>query len=113
MARWGQARIEVMALRQEIKGELARGVPVQQIYDGFLERGHITVSYNGFRRQVLPIRDELLSAPVEISVPSNIMAKASTETPASSPPPERPSLVKGTPKKGFEFNPVSKAEDFF
>ncbi|NQU57389.1 MAG: hypothetical protein HQ513_09145 [Rhodospirillales bacterium] len=50
MTRWGQARIEVLAVRQEIKNELARGVPVKQIYDMLVERGGITVTYNGFRR---------------------------------------------------------------
>ncbi|NQV46347.1 MAG: hypothetical protein HQ504_01045 [Rhodospirillaceae bacterium] len=113
MARWGQARVEVLALRQEIKDELIRGVPVKQIYDMLVERGYITVTYNGFRRQVQPIRDDLRRAPVEVSAPPNTLAKAPTETSVSPLPSERPELVKGKPKKGFAFNPVSKAEDFF
>ena len=113
MARWGQARVEVLALRQEIKDELVRGVPVKQVYDMFVKRGHITVTYNGFRRQVQPIRDDLRRAPIEISASSKILANAPIETPASPLPSEPPELVKGKPKKGFAFNPVSKAEDFF
>ena len=113
MTRWGQARIEVLAVRQEIKEELARGVPVKQIYDMLVERGGITVTYNGFRRQVNSIRDELLRAPVEVPASSTILVKEPTKTPAASRPSDLPNLDKEKPKKGFEFNPVSKAEDFF
>ncbi len=127
MARWGQGRVEVLALHEEIKSELTRGLPMKQVYRALVERSHITVAYNTFRRQVQPIRDELNNNHIVPPVPSNTFTKEQAEMssknmaktqiiPASlhhnsltSPPAE----LKNEPKQGFKYNPVSKAEDFF
>ena len=52
MARWGQARIEVLASQEHIKHELERGVPIQRIFDELRFRNSVTVSYNSFRLQL-------------------------------------------------------------
>ncbi len=103
MSRWGQARVEVLAHHQEIKDELARGVPVKQVYDVLLKSGRVTVTYNGFRRQVQSIRDDLLRAPVAAPETSSVIVR----------PTERSNPPEGKPKSGFVFDPTSKIEDFF
>lgn len=113
MARWGQARVEVLALRQEIADELARGLPVKQTYDGLVKSGRITVTYNGFRRQVQPIRDDLRRGPAEVRLPSKGLDKVQTETPARRHPSEHCDPAEETLTQGFKFNSLRKAEDFF
>lgn len=55
-ARWGQARIEVDALRPEIVARLATGTPIKRVYDDLHEAGRITISAKVFYRWVGRLR---------------------------------------------------------
>jgi len=52
MAKWGQARIEVLASQNSIREELRRGMPVQRVFDELAAQKLVTVSYNSFRLQL-------------------------------------------------------------
>lgn len=127
MARWGQARVETIAFYQEIKSELARGVPVKQVYQALVERGHVTVTYNSFRRQVQAVRNEININPIEQLATLNTFEEEQADIPSKKkniiqidPPPSHLNSLSSSsterndePKQGFKFNPVSKVEDFF
>jgi len=53
MTEWGQGRIEVIALRDEILEQLSCSVPIKRMYRHYVEDGKVSVTYNSFRRQIL------------------------------------------------------------
>lgn len=111
MTSWGLARIEVIASKEHIVCELQRGVPMKQIHDALVRTGRVTVTYNSFRRQIQPIRDELKTMSIDVNqdygkrVPSSPANQAKTRMP--------PSKSDSEPTGGFRYDPSCKAEDFF
>ena len=59
MSKWGQAKIEVIACEAKIIDSLKAGIPIKHIYEALKQKGKTTVTYNNFRRQVLPLQREV------------------------------------------------------
>ncbi|MGK2742053.1 TraK family protein [Tepidicaulis sp. LMO-SS28] len=55
---WGQAKIEVYALREEIFQRLERGQTIKRIYEELSEAGRIALSQRPFYRHVTRLRSE-------------------------------------------------------
>ena len=112
MTTWGQARIEVIASKEHIVHELQRGVPMKQIHDALAQSGRVSVTYNSFRRQIQFIRDELkdgllaAAPPLTKPRPTEAVQKASFH-PSTTP------MAASKPKRGFEFNPLPNADEYF
>jgi len=111
MTPWGLARIEVIVSKEHIASELQRGVPMKQIHDALVRTGHVTVTYNSFRRQIQPIRDELKTIPVTIQpdYPKRAQPSPAQNVKRHMPPPK----LESNPTGDFRFDPSCKAEDFF
>ncbi len=104
MTLWGQAKIEVLVVQDEIKSELAHGVPMKRIYNTLMDANQITVSYNSFRRQILVFREEVKEA----ANGNRLMTRQTTGIHEVAKPSEPTK-----PKQGFSFNPVAKSKDYF
>lgn len=109
MTTWGQARIEVIASKEHIIHELQRGVPMKQIHDALVQSGHVSVTYNSFRRQIQFIRDELKEGLVAAA--QNLAKPGAVQK--VSPQPSANARADSKPKGGFEFNPMPNADDYF
>ncbi|RCK32819.1 hypothetical protein [Thalassospira xiamenensis] len=57
-AEWGQAKIEILALRDEILGKLEQGILVRTIYEELSASGRITMSRRSFYDRVKRLRAE-------------------------------------------------------
>lgn len=57
-AEWGQAKIEILALRDEILGKLEQGILVRTIYEELSASGRITMSRRSFYDRVKQLRSE-------------------------------------------------------
>lgn len=57
-AEWGQAKIEILALRDEILGKLEQGILVRTIYEELSASGRITMSRRSFYDRVKRLRTE-------------------------------------------------------
>ncbi|KZB63112.1 hypothetical protein [Thalassospira sp. MCCC 1A02491] len=55
-AEWGQAKIEILALRDEILGKIEQGVLVRTIYEELSASGRITMSRRSFYDRVKQLR---------------------------------------------------------
>lgn len=55
---WGQARIELLALQDEILAEIEKGISARQIFDQLSADGRITISRRSFYRRVKLLRAE-------------------------------------------------------
>lgn len=55
---WGQAKVEIIALREEILTRLQSGIPIKQLYDELKSRGRVTVSQPSFYRLVKRITEQ-------------------------------------------------------
>ncbi len=80
MTLWGQAKIEILVIQDEIKSELRRGIPMKRIYNALVDAKQITVSYNSFRRQIIAFRQEINNI-----ANSNIAAPINNINPETSP----------------------------
>ncbi len=76
--RWGQARIEVVALKTEILKRLNSGATVGQIYNELKKDGRVTISSRQFYAWVKRFRDE--------SKPPSTQSVSQTGTGAVRPP---------------------------
>lgn len=57
--KWGQGRIEVASLREEIEARLSEGCTVRQLYLSLRRAGQLTISLSTFSARVTHIADEL------------------------------------------------------
>ncbi|WP_316978929.1 hypothetical protein [Shumkonia mesophila] len=57
--KWGQGRIEVASLREEIEDRLSEGCTVRQLYLSLRRAGQLTISLSTFSARVTHIADEL------------------------------------------------------
>lgn len=57
-AEWGQAKIEILALRDEILGKLEQGILVRTIYEDLSASGRVTMSRRSFYDRVKQLRTE-------------------------------------------------------
>ena len=57
--KWGQGRIEVSFLHDEIEARLSEGCTVRQLYLSLREAGLLTISLSTFSARVAHIADEL------------------------------------------------------
>ncbi len=112
MTPWGLAIIEIIAARDDIFQELQRGVPMKQIHDALVHAGRVTVTYNSFRRQIKPIRDEIKSTLVN-RTSMNTGPGTVGRKPVVQVQPARRSHSSNKPSGKFQFDPSRKTEDFF
>ncbi|WP_417260404.1 MULTISPECIES: hypothetical protein [Pseudomonadota] len=57
-AEWGQAKIEILALQDEILAEIEKGISARQIFDNLSAAKRITISRRSFYRRVKLLRAE-------------------------------------------------------
>tara|TARA_R110002012_G_scaffold23178_2_gene78931 strand:- start:354 stop:734 length:381 start_codon:yes stop_codon:yes gene_type:complete len=57
-AKWGQAKIEILALQEEILAEIEKGISTRQIFETFFAARRITISRRSFYRRVKLLRAE-------------------------------------------------------
>ncbi|AJD50321.1 hypothetical protein SAMN02744133_102474 [Thalassospira xiamenensis M-5 = DSM 17429] len=108
---WGQARIELLALQNEILAEIEKGISARQIFDQLSADGRITISRRSFYRRVKLLRAEhhqqkssvKKSPPLQTSMPST-RAHLPTDNQATS------SLPTLKPKEQTEFNRIWNGE---
>lgn len=81
-AAWGQAKIEILALRDEILGKLEQGILVRSIYEELSASGRITMSRRSFYDRVKQLRSKR-SAP-KTRVPAKTLSQSSATTLATS-----------------------------
>lgn len=55
-AEWGQAKIEILALRDEILGKIEQGILVRTIYEELSASGRVTMSRRSFYDRVKQLR---------------------------------------------------------
>ena len=76
---WGQARIELLALQDEILAEIDKGISARQIFDQLSSDGRITISRRSFYRRVKLLRTDR-------TAPKNrLPAKAPSQSSATPP----------------------------
>ena len=100
MTLWGQAKIEILVIQDEIKSELRRGIPMKRIYNALVDAKHITVSYNSFRRQIIAFRQEI-----------NDIANSNIADPINNINPET-TPVSSKPKTSFKFKKMANDKDY-
>ena len=61
-AKWGQARIEVLSVRNHIESRLEQGYPVQQIFVELKDLDKISINKSAFHVHVRRLRKEIPSA---------------------------------------------------
>ncbi|MEQ5777610.1 hypothetical protein J4E05_18950 [Thalassospira sp. NFXS8] len=57
-AEWGQAKIEILALQEEILAEIEKGISTRQIFETLTAAQRITISRRSFYRRVKLLRAE-------------------------------------------------------
>jgi|GEM_PF-1436534 len=77
---WGQARIELLALQDEILAEIDKGISVRQIFDQLSADGRITISRRSFYRRVKLLRTE--HAAPKSRGPAKTHSRSSASTPS-------------------------------
>ena len=80
-ARWGQARIEVAALRDEVLDGLKDGAPIKRVYDDLKKDGRLTISLKVFYKWVKRFRAETLTQSPQFN---SLKASRSAHTPQQS-----------------------------
>ena len=79
-AAWGQAKIEILALRDEILGKIEQGVLVRTIYEELSASGRITMSRRSFYDRVKQLRSE------RTTPKTRVPAKTPSQSSATLPP---------------------------
>ncbi|WP_213475601.1 TraK family protein [Thalassospira tepidiphila] len=77
---WGQARIELLALQDEILAELEKGVSARQIFDQLFSDGRITISRRSFYRRVKLLRAEHTAPKGRVPAKTRRQSSATTPT---------------------------------
>ena len=80
---WGQARIEVAALRKEILSRVGDGDLIRKIYDDLRALGRVTMSRRQFYAHVRRLREEAACALSAVPV---ALPRAVAPLPPSAPP---------------------------
>jgi len=60
VTKWGQARVEVHALREEISELLTRGYTLKKVYDELLACGRLSIGHTAFYVHVNRLRSEAI-----------------------------------------------------
>ncbi|MBO6809231.1 TraK family protein [Thalassospira sp.] len=77
---WGQARIELLALQDEILAELEKGISARQIFDQLFADGRITISRRSFYRRVKLLRAEHKTLKSPLPAKTGRQSSATTPT---------------------------------
>lgn len=103
----GMARVEFMAVREEVEALIAKGHPAMSIYQQFKAAGKITMSYRAFHRhlkgapkkarQSAPAEKPTPPLSVQPKVPAPAVAEAQKPEAASVPPSRAPRRIGGAP----------------
>lgn len=91
---WGQGKVEVYALRDEILEHLERGQTIRSIYEELYAAGRIVVSQRPFYRHVTRIRSEASQS----TSPNQQRSAGTTRQARSSENHPKPSHPSGTDK---------------
>jgi hypothetical protein len=83
-AAWGQAKIEILALRDEILGKIEQGVLVRTIYEELSASGCITMSRRSFYDRVKQLRSERTTP--KTRVPAKTPSQSSATNTPTLPP---------------------------
>ncbi|WP_417826869.1 TraK family protein [Thalassospira povalilytica] len=75
---WGQARIELLALQDEILAEINKGISARQIFDQLSADGRITISRRSFYRRVKLLRADRTTP--KTRVPTKAPSQSSSTT---------------------------------
>jgi len=107
-SKWGQSRIEVIALKDETRERLEAGHSLQSIYDDFRRAGQVNGRYSAFADNVKKLVRAGFSRSVGSSPTS--AAPAAPSSPTSVPP---AATARSTPSRpaSFEFDPDTPLED--
>lgn len=93
----GMARVEFMAVREEVEALIAKGHPAMSIYQQFREAGKISMSYRAFHRHLkgAPKKTRQSAPPEKPTTPLPVQPKAPAVSEVQKPeaasiPPSRP-----------------------
>lgn len=75
---WGQARVELLALQDEILAEIDKGISARQIFDQLSADGRITISRRSFYRRVKLLRADRTTP--KTRVPAKAPSQSSSTT---------------------------------
>jgi hypothetical protein len=79
-AEWGQAKIEILALRDEILGKIEQGILVRTIYEELSASGRITMSRRSFYDRVKQLRSGRTTTKTQVPAKAPSQSSATTPT---------------------------------
>lgn len=79
-AEWGQAKIEILALRDEILSKIEQGVLVRTIYEELSASGRITMSRRSFYDRVKQLRSGRTATKTQVPAKASSQSSATTPT---------------------------------